>query len=156
MKINWKRVVLAAIGLVLLWNALSLLEWSILPLIFVYFGGPHGIHIISDSLTRFLLPLETWISFFLGGLWVARRIESRFILHGLLVGIFANVLFYIFYLLIFLFLPMHRPVYFPLPALSISYFVFTALKIVAAMVGAYVGGKWRTTPQTEQLGALLR
>ena len=71
----------------------------------------------------------------LGGLWVARMIESRFILHGVLVGIVAGVVFYA------LFFSFRSIVWPNEPPSPIANDVFAAaLKILGAAVGAYVGG----------------
>jgi hypothetical protein len=44
------------------------------------------------SLNETLQYLNFFGLMFLGGLWIARRIESGFVLHGALVGIVANIL----------------------------------------------------------------
>jgi putative membrane protein (TIGR04086 family) len=121
MKINWKRVVIAAI-------------WSELLLLAIYF--PAKFYAGSAFIAIALLTMLG--SMFLGGLWVARKVESRFLLHGILVGIFANVLFYILYFTLSPILMPNEP---PSP---IANHIFAALiKILSAAIGGYVGGKFR-------------
>lgn len=69
---------------------------------------------------------------------VARKVESRFLLHGVLVAIFANVLFYILYFTLSPILMPNEP---PSP---IANHIFTALiKILGALIGGYAGEKLR-------------
>jgi hypothetical protein len=82
---------------------------------------------------------------FLGGLWVARRIQSHFILHGILVGIVGVVLFRFL-------LPLVTPLTQQLPpegaepniAGFMLFFIPAIMKILASTTGAYVGGRRRT------------
>jgi hypothetical protein len=120
-------------------------------------------HSIFSPKLQIFMTLEPYILFFLGGLWVARRIESRFILHGLLVGIFANVLIAIIFALLLVSLhgspvPLRLGAVrnFEVAMLSIPALRTIAFRTIAAMVGAYVAGKWRTKPQREHVGALPR
>ena len=73
---------------------------------------------------------------FLGGLWVALKIESRFVLHGVLVAIAANTLF-IIYLLPWI-LRGQLPGEYWIEA-SESF----AIKIAGAAIGGYIGGRLR-------------
>ena len=173
-KINLKRVVFAAIWSVLLFCVLLLLVTYLtvarhIPLpAHAGTAMPYSFSFVKTHTTfspklQILMRLGPYILFFLGGLWVARRIESRFILHGLLVGIFANVLLAIIFALLLVFLNVSlallRPVTvrpFDLTALRITAFRVIALRTIVAMVGAYVGGEWRTKPQPGQIGALPR
>jgi putative membrane protein (TIGR04086 family) len=41
----------------------------------------------------YVAPIASLISCFLFGLWVARGVESRFVLHGLLVGVVATLIY---------------------------------------------------------------
>jgi hypothetical protein len=170
MKINWKRIVFAAIWSVLLIHVLLLLITYLTVISHIWLPAhaamPYSFSFVKTHTNyspklQILITLEPYILFFLGGLWVARKIDSRFILHGLLVGIFANVLFAIILALLFVFLNVSlallRPVTvrpFDLTALRITAFRVIALRTIVAMVGAYVGGKWRTKLQREQIGAL--
>ena len=116
MKINWKRVVIAGI-------------WSEFLLFAIYiparmYAGWAGILAMLGSM-------------FLGGLWVARKVEARFLLHGVLVGIFAGVVFYVLLFAVILFWPKTD-----IGALSDDIFA-TVTKILGAAIGGYVGGKLR-------------
>ena len=119
MKINWKRVLIAAV-------------WSEFGVAAIYVparlhGGPAFVPIA-------LLNFIVWM--FLGGLWVSRRIDSRFLLHGALVGVFASVVWF--------FLRSNgaarpsRPVRGFLGTLRL---ILDPIKIPAAAAGAYVGGR---------------
>ena len=174
MKINLKRVVFAAIWSVLLFCVLLLLVTYLtvarhIPLpAHAGTAMPYSFSFVKTHTTfspklQILMRLGPYILFFLGGLWVARRIESRFILHGLLVGIFANVLIAIIFALLLVSLhgspvPLRLGAVrnFKLTILSIPALWTIAFRTIAAMVGAYVAGKWRTKPQPEQVGALPR
>ena len=76
---------------------------------------------------------------FLGGLWVVRKNDSRFVLHGLLVGIIANILFFPLGPLIGLFRPSTARSG-PSGILTTGVLISFALKMLGAAVGAYVGG----------------
>ena len=69
MKINWKQVVIGAI-------------WAELLLMAIYF--PAKMYSVPAFPAIAILAMVG--SMFLGGLWVARKVESRFLLHGVLVG----------------------------------------------------------------------
>ena len=49
------------------------------------FSGPRAV--------LFVVPVACLVMCFLFGVWVGRRIESRFVLHGFLVGVVATVLY---------------------------------------------------------------
>ena len=44
---------------------------------------------LGDNFLHYTAPPGSFLMCFLGALWVSRRIESRFILHGTLVGVVA-------------------------------------------------------------------
>ena len=119
MKVNWKRILIAAV-------------WSEFGVAAIYVparlhGGPAFIPIA-------LLNFMVWM--FLGGLWVSRRIDSKFLLHGALVGVFASV--------VWLFLgPMVLPGQVSLwrGFLGTLRVILDPIKIPAAAAGAYVGGR---------------
>lgn len=48
---------------------------------------------LGDSFLHYTAPPGSFITCFLGALWVCRRIESRFILQGTLVGVVAALLY---------------------------------------------------------------
>jgi hypothetical protein len=133
MNINWKRVLIAAI-----WS--EVLLYVIYVLTRTYAG----------SAGRVIALVEMFVLMFPGGLWVARKIESRFILHGVLVGILANVLYFVL-------IPALRFLYLLLlggqfqsqapqagsPQISslVLLGLDVALKTLGAAAGAYVGGR---------------
>jgi hypothetical protein len=121
MKINWKRVVIAAI-------------WSELLLMAIYF--PAKIYSVPGFLAIAILAMLG--SMFLGGLWAVRKVESHFVLQGLLVGIIANVVFYV---PLFAFVP----IFWPNESIGglIEHIFAAAIKIIGAAIGGYVGGKLR-------------
>jgi putative membrane protein (TIGR04086 family) len=77
-KVRWGRVVvaglLAEVGLIL----------AIVPV---------GLR-LGDTFLRYAAPPGSFVVCFLGALWACRRVESRYLLHGVLVGAVA-ALFYI-------------------------------------------------------------
>ena len=81
------------------------------------------------------------VPMFLGGLWVARKAKSRFILHGILVGIVANVFYFLMILSMF---PSDQTFFENVGSLSIiGFYLPAALKILACTAGAYAIGKRR-------------
>src|SRR5512146_365529 len=119
MKINWKRVVIAAVCSELLLLAIRF------PLL--RYDGPGSYAL--NLLTHFV-PL------FLGGLWVARKIESRFALHGILVGVVAN-------LLLILIAPIFMRLAEPTTERIAGALLSIPIKILGSGIGAYVGGRLR-------------
>jgi len=89
---------------------------------------------------RYAVSFLIWfVPIFLGGLWVARKIESRFALHGFLVGVVANIL-------LFPLSPLmgptqqsqSKPDIMGLILLITSFIV----KMFGGAFGAYIGGRW--------------
>ena len=120
MNINWKRIVIGAI-------------WSELLLLAIYF--PAKFYAGSAFIPIALLAMLG--SMFLGGLWAVRKSESRFLLQGILVGIFANVVFYV---PLFAFMLMSPNA----DTGSHSDHIFAAVtKILGAAIGGFVGGRLR-------------
>jgi hypothetical protein len=74
-------------------------------------------------------PVASLVSCFLLALWVARGISSRFVLHGVLVGVVAA--------LIYLALTRAQPEPF-------AYVVAHVLKILGGAAGGLVGGRGRS------------
>jgi len=142
MKINWKRVVFAAI-----WSELLLLAIYV-PTIRYGMVFPAFI-ILAILVLVFLGPL------FLGGLWIARKIESRFILHGVLVGIFANVLYVPLMRVLSLLIGrqfMSQAQKMDSQVVLILGIIFVVLKILGAAAGACVGGMRRKKQLAERSG----
>ncbi len=48
---------------------------------------------LGDNFLHYTAPPGSFITCFLGALWVCRRIESHFILHGTLVGVVAALIY---------------------------------------------------------------
>jgi putative membrane protein (TIGR04086 family) len=119
MNINWKRILIAAI-------VAEIVLFSIVKISQRYAGSTED---IIYYLALFGLML-------IGGLWIAHKIESRFVLHGVLVGIVANVLFVI-YLLPWILRGQLPGEYW------IELFESFAIKIAGSTLGGYIGGKLR-------------
>jgi hypothetical protein len=135
MKINWKRVVTAGILFEIL-------------LTLIYVAAQYaGSYRVAISL------LDMFGIMFWGGLWVVRKIESRFAMHGFLVGIIANLLYFPLRPL----LPLLRPtdVQAGMDSLGseIVMVIMTAviLKILGSTLGAYVGGRLRKKKLSESM-----
>jgi len=77
-RIHWLRVVFGAV----------LVEVALFAVVLPVNLLPNG----STVLLYIVLPI-CLIATFIGGLWVARKAEGRFILHGLLVGVLAALLY---------------------------------------------------------------
>ncbi len=128
MKLNWKRVVIVGI--------LSELLLLVIRVPFLRYDGPAPWAV--NLLTHFI-PL------FLGGLWIARKIESRFVLHGVLVGVVANLLLIVLAPLLLL---LKEPSNQQLTSLLIS----IPVKILGSTAGACVGGMRRKKQLAERSG----
>lgn len=128
MKIKWIRVLIAGI-----WAEALLLVVRI-P-IRLYFGAAPPIYI---GVIVWFVPM------FLGGLWVAKKLESRYILHGVLVGIVANIVFLPMGLLSSMILPatITDPNVQISNLLMVIVFIAAILvKILGSVFGSYIGGK---------------
>ena len=113
MKIHWGRIL--AGGLV----AEVALIVAIVPL---------GMR-LGDAFLHYTAPPGSFVTCFLAALWVAWRIESRFILHGILVGMVAA--------LIYVGLTRAQPEPF-------AYIVAHALKLVGGACGRFVAQRRRS------------
>jgi putative membrane protein (TIGR04086 family) len=82
----------------------------------------------------FVALLGSLLACFLFALWVGRRIDSRFVLHGILVGVVAA--------LIYVGLTLARPE-------PLAYLAAHGLKIIGGAAGGFIAAR-RQTP-TEQL-----
>ena len=94
---------------------------------------PLGLHIGGDFLL-YTAPPGSLLTCFLAALWVGRRIESRFILHGTLVGVVAA--------LIYLALTRAQPEPF-------AYIVAHALKLAGGALGGFVAQR-RQSPSLQR------
>jgi hypothetical protein len=74
----------------------------------------------------YVAPAASLVSCFVFALWVGRKIESRFVVHGLLVGVVATALY--------VGLTLARPEPF-------AYLVAHALKILGGAAGGAVAGR---------------
>jgi uncharacterized membrane protein HdeD (DUF308 family) len=84
--------------------------------------------------------IGSFVSLFVFTLWVCRRVESRFILHGVLVAIVA--------ILLFTTLAVSLNHTFYQPGL---YWVAHGLKIVGGIVGGVVAGRRKDRARDPQL-----
>jgi putative membrane protein (TIGR04086 family) len=84
---------------------------------------------LGDNFLRYTAAPGSFVMCFLGALWVCRRIESHFILHGMLVGVVAA--------LIYVALTRARPEPF-------AYIVAHALKLVGGACGGFVAQRRRS------------
>jgi hypothetical protein len=112
-RIRWGRVLLGGFLAEALLVAIAIpiaLKWGQHPLLYI-------------------APLGSLVLCFLFALWVGRRLESRFVLHGALVGVVATA--------IYLALTLARPEPF-------AYVVAHALKILGGVAGGVVAGRLHT------------
>jgi putative membrane protein (TIGR04086 family) len=84
---------------------------------------------LGDNFLRYTAAPGSFVMCFLGALWVCRRIESHFILHGTLVGVVAA--------LIYVALTRAQPEPF-------AYIVAHALKLVGGACGGFVAQRRRS------------
>jgi putative membrane protein (TIGR04086 family) len=111
-RIHWGRIVLAAF----------LTELAIFA-VFIPFLVKYG-----EQPARYLVPPLALVMTFLFSVWAGKKIESRFVLHGVLVGIVAT--------LMYVALTLAQPEPF-------IYIVAHALKIVGGAAGGRVAEKRR-------------
>src|SRR5580693_2938011 len=83
---------------------------------------------LGETFLHYTAPPGSFVMCFLGALWVGRRIESRFILHGTLVGVVAA--------LIYVALTRAQPEPF-------AYLVAHALKLMGGACGGFVAQRRR-------------
>jgi hypothetical protein len=77
----------------------------------------------------YVAPAASLVMCFLFALWVGRRLESQFVLHGLLVGVVATVLY----------VALTRAQPEPL-----AYYVAHGLKLLGGAAGGFVASRRRT------------
>ena len=85
---------------------------------------------LGDNFLQYTAPPGSFVACFLAALWVCRRVESRFILQGTLVGVVAA--------LIYVALTRARPE-------PVAYIVAHALKLVGGACGGFVAQQRRGT-----------
>jgi hypothetical protein len=74
----------------------------------------------------YLAPVGSLVTCFLFALWVGRGVESRFVLHGLLVGVVAMV--------IYVALTLARPE-------PVAYLIAHGLKLLGGAAGGWLAGQ---------------
>ena len=120
MKIHWGRVLIAALVaealLVVLVNISRRLS-------------------LSEPISSIIGYLSFIVFMFLAALWVTRKTESRFILHGTLVGVAAVV----FYVILTFNATLRGQV-----QIDVEYFFLHFIKILGGAAGGFVGGRRRT------------
>jgi len=82
----------------------------------------------------YVAPAASLVSCFLFALWVGRKVEVRFVVHGVLVGVVATVLY--------VGLTLARPEPF-------AYLVAHALKILGGAAGGAVAGRRQAATTTD-------
>jgi hypothetical protein len=113
-RIHWVRVLIGGF----------LSEASVFAVVIPIFkiSGPHAL--------VYAAPSASLVMCFLFALWVGRRLESRFVLHGILVGVVATLLYVA--------LTLARPEPF-------AYLVAHGLKILGGAGGGLIAGRQRAT-----------
>ena len=76
-RIHWMRVLIGG----------SLVEVSLFAVVIPV------LRISGQQALLYVVPVASFVMCFVFGLWVGRRVESRFVLHGMLVGIVATLLY---------------------------------------------------------------
>ncbi len=122
MKINWGRVVNA--GLVA-----EILLLLVYQLTVQQFG--------RGTTSNLVVIVGCFVFMLVGGLWVGRKIESRFVLHGFLVGVVA-VVYYVIRSL-----PDTISSQYPMNYWQAALWGHTP-KILGGIVGGYIAGKLKT------------
>ena len=120
MKIHWGRILIAA----LVAEALLIVLANISRRLSV-----------SESISSIIGYLSFIVFMFLAALWVTRKAESRFILHGTLVGLAAIV----FYVILTFYATLQGQV-----PINVEYFLAHTIKILGGAAGGFVGGRRRT------------
>jgi putative membrane protein (TIGR04086 family) len=83
---------------------------------------------LGENFLHYTAPPGSFVTCLLGALWVGRRIESRFVLHGTLVGVVAA--------LIYVGLTRAQPE-------PLAYIVAHALKLIGGACGGFVARRCR-------------
>ena len=96
---------------------------------------PAGLR-LGENFLHYTAPPGSFVTCFLGALWVGRRIESRFVLHGTLVGVVAA--------LIYVALTRAQPE-------PLAYILAHALKLVGGACGGFVAQRRRLTSTAQRV-----
>ena len=148
LKINWKCIFIAGIGSLISAVAFSIVSMILATALSILMAKTGCEAKLINSEEDFLnwlsvaVGLSLFLSMFLGGVWITRKIESRFVLHGTLIGIVASILilaFLAFRLWIEL-TTRHVNAITPFLYLSISLVIIQA---IGGMFGGYIGGRRR-------------
>jgi putative membrane protein (TIGR04086 family) len=91
---------------------------------------------LGENFLHYTAPPGSFVMCFLGALWVGRPIESRFILHGTLVGVVAA--------LIYVALTRGQPEPF-------AYVVAHALKLLGGACGGFVAQRRQSSSQVQPI-----
>jgi hypothetical protein len=129
MKIHWGRIVIA--GLIAQMVGIA----GVALILDLFYSG-------LDSVTYSSIIIACLVFMILGALWVARKIESHFILHGFLVGVVAVILYVILELPIVL--RGEYPMNYWLPAVYLQ-----TPKLLGGIVGGYIAGRRRKTAKKQ-------
>jgi hypothetical protein len=119
MRIQWRRILLAGL-------------WSELLLLAIYLPARR----YAGTAFTAIAVVDVIGLMFLAGLWTARKLESLFLLHGALVGLFANIIYAVLRETLAAFYQSISHIETWSRFLSIA-----GIKIIACMAGAYVGKK---------------
>ena len=90
--------------------------------------------VYGQHLLLYVAPPASLVMCFLFALWVGRRVDSSFVLHGMLVGVVATLLY--------VGLTLARPEPFP-------YLVAHVLKILGGAAGGFLSGRRKATTSTK-------
>jgi putative membrane protein (TIGR04086 family) len=83
---------------------------------------------LGDAFLRYAAPPGSFLACFLGALWASRGIQSRFVLHGVLIGLVAML----FYLAISRFQPE-----------PLAFVIAHVLKLIGGATGGFVAERQR-------------
>jgi len=120
-KLHWKRILFAGISAELL-------------LLAVYLPAKR----YAGSAFMIIAVAEVIASMFQAGLWTVRRIESRLLLHGMLVGVVANVV----YAALRETMAGHIRSVSPIEAWG-NFFAVAIIKMLICTGGAFAGGRMK-------------
>lgn len=111
-RIHWMRVLIGGL----------LVEASLFVVVIPIYN------ILGQRPLLYVVPVASFVMSFVFGLWVGRRVESHFVLHGILVGIVATLLY----------VGMTRA-----HAEPFAYLLAHGLKLLGGAAGGFVAGRGR-------------